>query len=164
MERSKIIAAICAVIAFALVLIAGKSCTDDAMEKKEHSQKQKTEATRATYNIIFPDEQTYVPDDEPVTYETNILGMTIVPTTTAVQYDIFGRPVTTSVETAADLYEDTVTTPIDEETVTDENGEAVTAPTTAAQPRIGGFDHGQQNDDGESTIATLPSDFVLIIE
>ncbi|MBR6070310.1 MAG: hypothetical protein IKP78_06950 [Ruminococcus sp.] len=163
MERSKIIAAVCAVIAFALVLIAGKSCTDDAMEKKEQSQKQRTATSAATYNIIYPDEQAYAQDSEPVTYETNILGMTIVPTTTAVQYDIFGRPVTTTVETAADFYEDIVTAPIDEETVTDENGEAVTAPTTAAQPRIGGFDHGQYDDEG-NPIPTLPSDFVLIIE
>lgn len=159
MERSRIIAVACALVAFVLVLIAGKSCTDDAVkQKKQHISEQ---TTAATYTVIYPGYGGEDASAEPVTYATNELGMPIIPTTTAVQLDLFGRPVTTEPE-ATD--EDTVTTPIVSEPATDENGEPVTSePATTAQPHISGYDHGQYDDEG-NLLPTLPSDFVLYIE
>ena len=159
MERSRIIAVACALVAFVLVLIAGKSCTDDAVKKKQQNMSEKT--TAATYTVIYPGYGGEDASSEPVTYATNELGMPIIPTTTAVQLDLFGRPVTTEAETTD---EDTFTAPVQPEPATDENGEPVTSePDTTAPPRISGYDHGQYDDEG-NPLPTLPSDFVLIIE
>lgn len=160
MERNKIIAVVCAVVAFVLVLIAGKSCTDDALKAKKNSSSKTTAASDEQQPSIIYYPTADAPQTEPSTYETDILGRAVIPTTTAVQLDLFGRPITTETETEADIADDTETTPVTEPD-TDENGNIV--PTTTAPPRISGYDHRQYDEDG-NPIPTLPSDFVLIIE
>ena len=158
MERNRLIAVVCAVIAFVCVLVAGKSCTDDALKGRKKNNN--TSTTTASVEIIYPNananDVTKAEQVETNTYETNILGQPIIPTTTAVQLDLFGRPITTEAEIDDDNTEDTETTAVETELVTDENGDLLpTEPASTAPPKISGFNHGEYDEDG-NPIPTLP--------
>ncbi len=183
MERNRIIAIACAVIATLLVVIAGKSCTDDAVkQKKNRVSNNKNAYQEYTHGVEVVASET----TEAVTFETDVLGRPISETTTAaaVEYDLFGRPVTTapqgtdSTDAVTDENGSTVVSaPVTDnstdtsdistgtETATvasDQTSSETSSPASTAPPKISGFNHGEYDDEGNLK-PTLPPDFAIII-
>lgn len=173
MERNRIIAIVCAVIAAALVIIAGKSCTDDAVRERGR----KNSNTNTTAATVSPVPQATAAANNSY-YETNEASAAdIDPAETTVSYDLFGRIVTTEPETvvvgtATEGAESTETTPVETDvfgqpvtTLADPFGLDTAAETTTAPPRISGFNHGEYDDEGNPIPPkpTLPPDFVITI-
>ena len=170
MERSRIIAIACAVIAAVCVIIAGKSCTDDAI--KERNRNRETAGTAVseaaqTEAVTRADKKT---GGNASTSDSAEDG------TKETEYDLFGNIITTAPETTAatdssedetepDTYEtDNFGLPV--ETAPDLfGGDADDEPTTAP-PVISGYNHGEYDDEGNTIPPkpTLPPDFTLIIE
>ncbi|MDO4863719.1 MAG: hypothetical protein Q4A05_06075 [Ruminococcus sp.] len=186
MERSRIIAIACAIIAAVCVIIAGKSCADDAIEngKKSGFANKGTSAQNARHTVEVRGNDGVTTE----TYALDLFGNRVYETTTTepVEYDLFGRPVTTAppetettavvtdengevievTDTSEDTTDTTDTTDTSdttdpEETASDEAPEE-TAPASTAPPKISGFHHGDYDDEGNPK-PTLPPDFAIII-
>ena len=178
MERNRIIAVICAVIAAVCVMAAGKSCADDAIKQRKSSTAHQPADNQPASHGIEINTGSPAPTDAP---EVDLFGNPIVSTTVPenVEYDLFGRPITTAppetettpivtdengevIEAPSD--EDTSAEAVSEEETTDESTEESEqqAPTSTAPPKISGFNHGQYDDEGNLK-PTLPPDFAIII-
>ncbi len=173
MERNRLIAIVCAIIAAVLVIIAGKSCADDAIKNG------RKKSVKSEY-VSRPDvSYSYQSASEPTgTSETDAFGRPVQTQTEPVSRDIFGRPVTTEpdgtsvvityddngnvVSTSvvdASAYESSVTAVSEADAPT----EGDTGPTTTTiPPYLNGFDHNKYDEEG-NTVPTLPKDFTIII-
>lgn len=170
MNRNKIAAVLCAVIAFLLVVMAGKSCSESINQTNKSNKSKTTQAADTTGD----NESTEIKE-----------GKTSPPQN--VQYDLFGRPI---VPTEEPTEEDQPATDEDGnmiepevEIVTDESGDIMeTVPADpeetgesaeepaedenqfpTAPPGFSGFDHKKYDNDGNE-VATIPPDFVIVIE
>ncbi len=170
MYRERVIAWGCGIAAFLLILMAGKGCMGTPQASNKNSANTTTEASTAPeYNIIKPDIQQIT--------EPPIVG-----------YDIFGKPIyateppttETTVNAEGEVSTDTTVTAVSdteptfpEETTaegeTTENptaetsSEADTSEPPAIPPGFDGNDHRVYDDEGNER-ATIPPDFVIIIE
>lgn len=187
MDKNRLAAISCGIIAAFLVIMAGKSCTEGLNEPGKKSNKTTTssEASKGEIQIDYPDPAS----------------------TSGVQYDMFGRPVrqdttiapeaATEIEPVTDEFGNIIETTTAEaneptaETVTDVFGNVIatipppTEPETQPEdegekatlspldqfnedakkppPDISGFHHGRYDKDG-NLIPTIPPDYVIIIE
>ena len=93
MERNRLIAIVCAIIATALVIIAGKSCADDAIKNGRKNHQENERQARPGVSYSFSEGSTSA---EPT--ETDVFGkpVTTQAQTEEVSYDIFGKPITTA--------------------------------------------------------------------
>ncbi|MBO7395077.1 MAG: hypothetical protein J6U16_03025 [Ruminococcus sp.] len=184
MERSRIIAIAAAIIAGLCVLMAGKSCADDAIaQKKNRSTASQTDSQGEFHGIeIRTGSQT-----ETAAQEFDLFGRPVESTAEHedVEYDLFGRPITTAPPETETLpentdengepIEDTSTeaVPDGETSAEDTSAEEPSAedtsdseenPTSAstAPPKISGFHHGDYDDEGNLK-PTIPPDFAIII-
>lgn len=170
MDRNKIAAVLCAIIAFLLVVMAGKSCSariNETNEANRNKATQSAETTAESRSDTAQGEKTSPPAN--------------------VQYDLFGRPIIPTEAPAEEIQpvtdEDGNVIEPEIEAVTDESGnilettlpdgeesgenaeeptEAVDQPPTAP-PGLSGFDHKEYDRDGNE-VATIPPDFVIVIE
>ncbi len=166
MDRNKIAAILCAIIAFLLVVMAGKSCSQSIDEKNKANRSKATQAADPTAeNDETPEGKTSPPQN--------------------IQYDLFGRPVIPTEAPAEEIEPVTdgdgnVIEP-ETETITDENGNVMETVTDnesdetseeaseagnqfpTAPPGFSGFDHREYDSEGNE-IATIPPDFVIVIE
>ncbi len=179
MERSRIIAIAAAIIAGLCVLMAGKSCADDAIaQKKSKSTSSNAAAQEQTHGIeIRTGAQT-----ETAAQELDLFGRPVESKTEPedIEYDLFGRPITTAPPETETLPENTDENgePIegtsteavtDEEAPTDDTSAEGTSDTeedltsaSTAPPKISGFHHGDYDDEGNPK-PTIPPDFAIII-
>ena len=189
MERDRMIAIACAVIAAILVIIAGKSCTDSSMEKSGKKGTTKTTSvyqhqTNSTveYMPYVPDNNAKLPVDEndggPVrtTIYIDLFGREVVSVIseeveTEVATDENGEPITETVTTEVTTVETDFlgfpinTIPIFTESTTTVAAEEQDVTTTVTFRDISGYNHGDVGDSGGGTTAkpTLPSDFVITV-
>lgn len=179
MERNRLIAIVCAIIATALVIIAGKSCADDAIKNGRKNHQENERQARPGVSYSFSEGSTSA---EPT--ETDVFGkpVTTQAQTEEVSYDIFGKPITTAptsevpqpgVVITYDENGDIVSSIVPETqpynstvTAVSEPTEAVPVETDPAQttipPYLNGFDHNRYDPEG-NTVPTMPSDFTIII-
>lgn len=175
MYKERIIAWGCGIAALLLVIMAGKSCTGTPQTSKKETSTS-IEATddnnSNSYNIITPD-------------------MEIATENEIIEYDIFGRPITATAaptEPMAEIPTDEEGNPLEvpteditvdatasaeptdelsteaatDEPVVEDGGEDATQPATIP-PGLSGYDHKVYDDEGNEK-ATIPPDFVIIIE
>ncbi len=170
MERNKIAAILCAVIAFLLVVMAGKSCSESINEANKANRRKSTQAADPASESEADDAQ-----EDKTSPPQNV------------RYDLFGRPIlpteehTEATQPATDEDGNVIEPEI--EIVTDESGnvtETVPAATeedgeiteestedgtqaSTIPPGFSGFDHKEYDDEGNE-VATIPPDFVIIVE
>lgn len=192
MERNRIIAIACAVIATLLVVIAGKSCTDDAVkQKKIKSSSSATPTAEAQQTTAPVNYLPYEPKGEAI--ETDMFGRPVYGDAqqTTVSYDLFGNPVTTAsaeegtdTTYATDENGEPITTPAAESTETtavtevetdffgfpvttepEEGAEGESTTSVTTYPDISGFNHGDHDDKGNEIPPkpTLPPDYAIIV-
>ena len=159
MENKRLISLILAIVAMSLVILAGKSCTEDINEKNKTAKSQKG-AESASVNVITPHDL--------ITDPAYIAQTTAPPVTEPVSYDLFGNPVTTEpTEAMTDANGQPVTFSSEEtEAQTAAEGETIAAEEASAattMPKISGFNHGQYDAEGNLK-PTLPSDYALVIQ
>lgn len=163
MDRNKIAAVLCAIIAFLLVVMAGKSCSESINETNKANKNKATQFSAPTAENGGDEAQA-----DKISPPQNV------------QYDIFGKPIIPTEAPAEEIQpatdEDGNVIEPEIEIVTDESGnilettppadeeptEAVNQPPTAP-PGFGGFDHREYDNDGNE-VATIPPDFVIVIE
>lgn len=195
MEKSRLIGITCAFIAAILVIMAGKSCTEDSIRKNARNKQSSTVSANMGDNIIFPDEDSSY--REPVDIDE-----TTEPVVT--EYDVFGNPVIVTKPTdppVTDPFGNIIESTTSEESeepqfqiVTDVFGNVtatipVTAPAEESDQeptttlslldqykedskkpnKFSGYYHGEDDEDqdDENTYrppATIPPDFVIIID
>ncbi len=181
MERNRIIAWTCGLIVFLLVLMAGKSCSDENKpSKKTNSEKSTENSENGSYEINYPKSD--------------------ADSTHGIQYDIFGRPIKATEPEFIEAITDEAGNVIEQTTeiFTDENGnvlepqtETVSEPTSVdpeniveaetlpdksekteaadepteykPPPGFSGYDHIKYDDEG-NPVPTIPPDFVITID
>lgn len=172
MERNKIVAILCAIIAFLLVVMAGKSCAESINEANKANRKKSTQAVDSTSESEAADNQ-----EDKTSSPQNV------------KYDLFGRPIlpteepTEETQPVTDENGNVIEPETEVETVTDESGnitETVPAATEESAetteeptedgtqaptipPGFSGFDHKEYDDEGNE-VPTIPPDFVIVIE
>ncbi len=184
MERNRIIAIACAVIATLLVIIAGKSCTDKAIKEKNKPATTTTATVTSAQQTTSQGSIQYF-DIVTTAVETDLFGNPVNhETQTTVSYDIFGNPVTqasTDIGTmvaTGENGEPVTTTGSGETTVPfkvetdifgfpittapEISGDGETTTTATKYPEISGYNHGEDHDD-TPPVPTLPSDFVITV-
>lgn len=195
MEKNRLIGITCAFIAAMLVIMAGKSCTEDSIKKNASNKKSSTASADIGNNIVFPSEDSFYrePVDidettEPVVTEYDVFGNLVIVTkpTDPPVTDPFGNIIesTTSEESGepqfqivTDVFGNvTATIPV---TAPAEDGDQEPATTLSLldqynedlkKPnKFSGYYHGEDDNeqDDENTYrppATIPPDFVIIID
>ncbi len=184
MEKNKIVALVCAVIAALLVIMAGRSCTESIREANEKSRAKNNESTvsysgGSGVSII----EGTAPAEESGR-ETDIFGRVV--TTSAVSEEYYSTattkeydPTETTTEPVVEYVTDVFGIIIGTETATSATattvvGETETTATTTLSPLdqfyhdqqkppgISGYNHGNYDEDG-NPIPTLPPDFSIVI-
>lgn len=170
MDRNKIAAILCAIIAFLLVVMAGKSCTESINEANKANRSKATQSADHTSE----NESTEIRESKtspPQNVQYDLFGRPILPTeepTEEIQpaTDEDGNIIEPEVETVTDDLGNIIeTVPVDEDETEDSTEEPAEAedqfPTVP--PGFSGFDHKKYDKDGNE-IPTIPPDFVIVIE
>lgn len=171
-EKERLIAWSSAIIVTLVIIMFGKSCMATPEKNKNNNStttQQAATSAAAEENDGF---QINYPEFEDVT-EAQIIG-----------HDIFGKPIYATEAATEDMQElPTDTEEIPVEPATDAEGDLTVPPTedvsdsgiqpteestdttqpATLPPGFSGYDHGVYDDDG-NVVATVPPDFVIIVE
>lgn len=185
MDNSRLIAIACGLIVMLVIIMVFRGCMgkpDTSGLKKPH----KSEPAQTGISIRTGTPVTEPPEldifGRPVTAVPEIAQeeITSEPTTEVVETNVFGNIITTIVTSETDIFGNEVTTAFTEtttEVVTEETDEITTeeiieevtlSPIEQYKQdlndphSIGGFNHGNYDEDG-NPIPTLPPDFTIII-
>ncbi len=173
MEKERLIAWSSAIIVTLVIIMFGKSCMGTPTPKTKENTSPTQEVTTAENNTEGNGGfEIKYPEFEEVT-EAQIIG-----------HDIFGKPIYATEAATEDMQESpTDTKDIPAESATDAEGNLIEQPTedipdseiqpteesadttqpATIPPGFSGYDHGVYDDEG-NVVATVPPDFVIIVE
>lgn len=166
MDRNRIAALLCAIIAFLLVIMAAKSCSESINETNK-ANRNKADQASVSASESGSSEEKAEKTSPPQNVQYDLFGRPIIPTEAPVEEvqpatDEDGNVIEPEVETVTDEAGNILETIPPSEEESEETTEAANQPPTAP-PGFSGFDHREYDNDGNE-VATIPPDFVIVIE